>query len=185
MNRFDRVWWATPRGDYNTDMRTNAVSTTTALLATLCLAFAGCAGGENVTTQSLNAARAKWDAAKIRDYELEWKAAGAMNSHYVVSVRDGQVRSIDTIAPDGRRYPAKSNKPAFFGVDGLFLTIAEEFAQLDTARPFGRPKGTSYVLKFTPDPTYGYPRDYRRDVVGAPQPLVIDVVRFEPAKTPH
>ena len=168
-------------------MRTDAVPSTTALLAALCLclAIAGCAGGENVTQQSLQAARAKWDGAKVRDYELEWKATGAMNSRYVVSVRDGQVRSIDTIAPDGRRYPAKSNKPHFFGVDGLFLTIAEEPDMLKSPTPFGRPKGTSYVLKFTPDPTYGYPRDYRRDVVGAPVPLVIDVIRFEPAKTPH
>jgi hypothetical protein len=40
------------------------------------------------------------------------------------------------------------------------------------------------VLRFEPDPKLGYPRSYRRDVLGTPQALAIDVVRFEPAATP-
>ena len=62
----------------------------------------------------------------------------------------------------------------------VFLTIADEYAQLGTDRPFGKAKGTTAVLRFTPDPKYGFPRSYRRDVVGATLPVAIDVVRFVP-----
>ena len=36
------------------------------------------------------------------------------------------------------------------------------------------------MLRFTPDPQLGYPRSYRRDVLGTPQVLAIDVTRFTP-----
>ena len=36
------------------------------------LAGAGCGAGEDVTTRSLANARRTWEAAKIRDYNLEW-----------------------------------------------------------------------------------------------------------------
>ena len=71
-------------------------------------------------------------------------------------------------------------EPEYYGIDGLFLTIEEELAQLQTATPFGQAKGTKAVLRFTPDPQLGYPRSYRRDVLGTPQVLAIDVTRFDP-----
>ena len=61
------------------------------------------------------------------------------------------------------------------------MTIADELAQLGTSTPFGQPKGTKSVLRFTPDPELGYPRRYRRDVLGTPLALAIDVIRFEPS----
>ena len=142
--------------------------------------FAGCSGGENVTAASLRAAREAWARKNIRDYEIEWAGSGLSRSRYVVSVRDGEVRSVESVAPDGRHYPVKPAEPKFYGVEGLFLVIADELAQLDDAEPFGRPKGSASVLKFTIDPTHGFPRSYRRDVVGAPSALRIDVIRFEP-----
>jgi hypothetical protein len=144
-------------------------------------AFSGCAGGEVVTPQALRAARARWDKAGVRNYDLEWSSAGPRNASFVVRVRDGQVEKVETVAPDGQRYRVKPALPKYYSVEGLFLTIAEDLAQLNQPMPFNRPKGTKAVLRFTPDPDYGYPRRYRRDVMGATAALAIDVVRFTPA----
>ena len=51
-------------------------------------------------------------------------------------------------------------------------------------RPFGEPKGSRILLKFDPDPRLGYPRSYRRDVVGSREALTIDVVRLDPVAVP-
>ena len=89
---------------------------------------------------------------------------------------------MEAVAPDGRRYELHPAEPRFFGVDGLFTTIADELAQLKSDRPFGQPKGTKVVMRFTPDPKLGYPRFYRRDVLGTSQGLAIDVVRLVPVQ---
>ena len=179
------VWLTSVVGGYNARM-SNATThprTAVTLLVGLALAgsaFPGCAGGEPVSSRSLDAARAKWERAGVRDYDLEWGSSGLNPSHYVVAVRDAKVRTVESVAPDGRRYEVKPAEPRFYSVEGLFLTLAEELAQLDAPTPFGQPKGSSTVLRFSPDPTYGYPDRYRRDVVGAPMSLAIDVIRFTP-----
>jgi hypothetical protein len=145
------------------------------------LALAGCAGGEGVTTRSIAEARRRWEQAAIRDYDLEWTSSGASRAHYVVTVRGGQVRSIESILPDGKRLAVHPAEPRFYGVEGLFMIIGDELAQLRTNTPFGQPKGTKAVLRFSPDPALGYPRRYRRDVMGTPLALAIDVIRFHPS----
>jgi Family of unknown function (DUF6174) len=142
-------------------------------------ALSGCAGGEVVTTQSIAEARQRWERAEIRDYDLEWTSTGLSRAHYVVTVRGGQVRAIESILPDGKSIAVHPAEPRFYGVEGLFLVISDELAQLRTERPFGQPKGTKTVLRFTPDPELGYPRRYRRDVLGTPLALAIDVIRFQ------
>jgi len=165
-------------------MSSNACFRTRCLFHVLLVfAAAGCAGGENVTPASLQAAKARWKNADIRDYELEWTSSGMTNARYIAKVVDAKVVNVEGVAPDGRRYKVKTADPRYYGVDGLFLVIADELAQLDLNTPFGRPKGSKAVLKFTLDPKYGFPRSYRRDVVGAPVALGIDVVRFEPTST--
>jgi hypothetical protein len=145
-------------------------------------AVAGCGAGENVTAESLARARRLWEKAAVRDYTLEWTTSGRQNAHYRVTVRGGEVRTVEQVLPDGRIITLHPGAPRYYGVDGLFLTIADEYAQLRTAAPFGQPKGTKAVLRFDPDPKFGYPRSYRRDVLGAPMSVAIDVIRFEPSK---
>jgi hypothetical protein len=140
--------------------------------------LAGCSAGDLVTPQTLAAAKQIWSAAGIHDYELEWTASGLNNARYYVAVKGGVVRKIESIAPDGRRYELRPAEPRFYGVDGLFVTIADELAQLSTERPFGQPKGAKVVMRFTPDPKLGYPRSYRRNVLGTSQGLAIDVIRL-------
>ena len=87
---------------------------------------------------------------------------------------------MESVASDGRRFEVHPADPRFYGVDGLFTTIADELEQLKSDRPFGQPKGTKMVMRFTPDPQLGYPRSYRRDVLGTSQGLAIDVIRLIP-----
>ena len=42
----------------------------------------GCSGGENVTTENIDAARQVWAKAAIRDYDLEYTTAPA-NGHFL------------------------------------------------------------------------------------------------------
>lgn len=148
-------------------------------LAAVCL-FARCSGGQSVTPEALDAARKVWAEAGIHDYDLEWTASGRVSAHYYVTVRQREVREVESIASDGRRSRLRPPEPRFYGVDGLFTTIADELAQLKMDRPFDQPKGTKVVMRFTPDPRLGYPRFYRRDVLGTPQALAIDVIRLIP-----
>ena len=149
------------------------------LLAIFLTLSGGCAGGENVTAPALKVAKAKWQAAKVTDYNLEWSSSGAREGRYRVFVRGGEVKTIYSVYK-GKEIVAKPGQPRFYGVDGLFLVIEDDLAQMDTASPFGRPKGTSAVMRFEPDPTYGYPKRYVRDVVGTPQGISIDVLKFDP-----
>jgi hypothetical protein len=142
------------------------------------LALAGCSGGVDVTDQSIADARQRWERAAIHDYDLEWTSSGSSRAHYLVAVRNGQVRSITSLLPDGKTLEVHPAEPRFYGVEGLFMIVGDELAQLRTRSPFGQPKGTKAVLRFTPDPELGYPRRYRRDVLGTPLALAIDVVRF-------
>jgi hypothetical protein len=141
----------------------------------------GCDRGQAVTPEALAEAKRLWTQAGIRDYELDWSTTGPNNAHYIVTVRAAEVRKIDAIQPDGRRIELHPGSPRFFGVDGLFLTIADELAQLSTDRPFGQPKGTKVVMRFHPDDKLGYPHWYRRDVLGTPLAVTIDVNKIVPS----
>ena len=155
-----------------------------ALMAVVCV-LTGCAGGEDVTVRSLANARRTWDAAKIRDYNLEWTSSGERAGHYLVFVRDGDVKAIRQYVEDSRsgairEIEARPGDPSYYGVEGLFKILDEERAQLRDDRPFGQPKGATVVLRFAPDPRLGYPKRYRRDVVGSPKGLALDVLRLVP-----
>lgn len=140
----------------------------------------GCGQGVNVTQASLKAAEAKWAKAGIKDYDLDWRSSGARPAEYRVFVRGGEVKAIYALY-QGKEIVAKPGQPRFYGVDGLFLTIAEDLAQMDGEMPFGKPKGTPVVMRFEADSVLGYPRIYVRDVSGTPQGVTIEVIRLEKA----
>jgi hypothetical protein len=148
-------------------------------LASICL-FVRCSSGEPVTPQALAAAKKIWTDAKVRDYDLEWRVSGPNSGHYFVTVRNGDVRKVESVAPDGRKFEVHPAEPRFYSVDGLFTTIADELMQLGDAQPFGQPEGTKVVMRFTSDPHLGYPRSYRRDVLGTSQGVAIEVLRLVP-----
>jgi Family of unknown function (DUF6174) len=143
----------------------------------------GCAGGQEVTPETINTAKQGWKTAGIRDYDLDWTVTGAQNNHYYVTVRDGDVRTVESVRTDGRRFELHPAETRFYSVDGLFLTIADELAQLKTDHPFGQPQGTRVVMRFKPDAKLGYPLWYRRDVMGTTLAIAIDVVKLVPVAT--
>jgi hypothetical protein len=145
--------------------------------------MAGCDAGQVVTPEAIDQAKRLWSLGGIRDYELDWSTTGPNNAHYVVTVQAGEVRKVDAVQPDGRRIELHPGSPRFFGVDGLFLTISDELAQLKTERPFGQPMGTKVVMRFSPDAKLGYPHWYRRDVLGTSQAVTIDVNKLVPSAT--
>ncbi len=140
----------------------------------------GCSGTVAVTPERFIAAKKTWTEAQVRDYDLEWTASGMNPAHYYVTVRGGTVRKVESVARDGQKHEVHPAEPRFYGVDGLFTTIADEMMQLKSARPFGQPEGTKVVMRFALDRKLGYPRSYRRDVLGTPQHLAIDVIRLVP-----
>jgi hypothetical protein len=155
------------------------------LLFAMLLPAVGCGGGEEVNARNLAKARALWDGAKVRDYDLEWTTSGDREGHYLVFVRDGSVKAIHAFIEDRnaraiREIQVKPGEPSYYGVEGLFRIIKEEQAQCADGSAFGQPKGTRVLLKFTPDAKLGYPRRYRRDVVGQTGRLALDVVRLDP-----
>jgi hypothetical protein len=139
----------------------------------------GCAGGQEVTPEAIEAAKRLWTQASIRDYDLEWSTTGRTNARYFVTVHGGMVYKVELIQPDGSRIKG-TGEARFYGVDGLFLTIANELAQLKKDRPFDQPQGTKVVMRFETDRKLGYPHWYRRDVMGTLEGARIDVIRLVP-----
>ena len=160
---------------------TRMIRFTPALILVL---LAGCGGDQDVSPRTIRKARMSWEKARIRNYDLEWITTGPQTGpggvQYAVAVRDGAVKSVEVVRPDGKKAAVHPARPEFYGVDGLFTTLEEEMAQLKTGDPFNAPRGTKVLLRFTPDAKLGYPRSYRRDVLTQPKGLTIDVVRFEP-----
>jgi hypothetical protein len=142
------------------------------------LSTVGCGGGQPVTPETLEAARTRWKQAGISDYELEWTLTGPNSAHYLVTVQGGAVRKLVMIQPNGDRTERRSFEPRYFGVDGLFLTMADDLIQCTAERPFGQPREAKVVMRFSSDPTLGYPLWYRRDVMGARQGTKIDVIKL-------
>jgi hypothetical protein len=158
-----------------------------ALVYSVLVLSQGCGGGLDITERSLRDARRLWNQSNIRDYDIEWTATGPRNGHYLVTVRSGRVSAVRSVLDNPRAIRANGGRdvieahpaqPAAYGVDGLFQILEEERELAAAERPFGQPKGSRVLLKFTPDPKLGYPRRYRRDVVGSNQGIAIDVVRF-------
>ncbi len=142
-----------------------------------CASVAGCSGGQEVTSQNIEAAKRLWTASGIRDYDLEY-TSGPYNDHYLVTVHDGAVRKVESIQPGGRRIALHPGESRYYSVDGLFLTITNELAQLKRDTPFEKPKGTKIVMKFKTDPKLGYPLWYRRDIMGGSQGARFDVIKI-------
>ena len=144
-------------------------------VAALLTCAIGCAGGETVTPEAVDLARRLWTKASIRDYDLDWTVRGRNNAHYLATVRDGEVRKLKSIAPNGATGELRPVDREYYSVDGLFRTMADDLAMLNSDRPFGEPKGTKVVMRFQPDSRLGYPHFYRRDVLGTSLSISIEV----------
>jgi hypothetical protein len=97
-----------------------------------------------------------------------------------VTVRDSLVKKVEAIQPGGGRVALHPGAPRYYSVDGLFVTIADELAQLEKPSPFEQPAGTKILMKFKTHPKLGYPEWYRRDIMGTSLSARIDVIKLTP-----
>ena len=173
---------------YNPTMKQHAIPRISTIarmtmLIVLATIVSGCGRGEPLGPRSLRKARETWLRSGIRSYDVEWTVSGPQTGgrvvHYRIAVRGGLAETVKVAHADGSWTEVNTHKPEYFTIDGLFRTLEEEMDQLDGPTPFGKPKGTSVLLEFTPDDTLGYPRRYRRDVVGVKPGLAIDVIKFD------
>lgn len=154
------------------------------LCAALVASIIGCGEtGDPVQLERLEKDSARWNDAAIRDYDLTWQSLSSRNqSVYKVYVRDGEVRAVRLLRPDGKAVALKPADTKFYSVEGLFRTIREELAQSQEPRPFGQPPGTTVILTMRSDERLGYPTLYRRDIFGVEDRLGIDVIELSPSK---
>ena len=128
---------------------------------------------ETLTTECLETARAKWDRARIKDYDMTYEMAGGT---YVARVRDGRIVSLTR---DGQ--PTTSQRPEDYTVDGLFEILALELENLNDPRnPFGGDSQTT-LLRVRFDPHHGYLQRYLRALGGTGRSHGIELLKFTPS----
>ena len=149
------------------------------------LPLVGCVEGEDVDPRTIARARRMWDQAKPANYDLEWTVSGAREGHYLVSVREGAVRSIESVGPSGKKTPIHPPDPSYYSVEGLFRALEAEADQVIQPRPFGLSERTVPRLRFDSDPRLGYPRRYRRYVDSPGGRLALDVLRIDTTSRPQ
>jgi hypothetical protein len=130
-----------------------------------------------LTEASLSAAREKWTAANITDYDmiLENQPPGRAEAmRFTVQVRHGRVANV---LSGGE--PADTHEPELYAVDGLFEMLERE---LDLARspdsPFKATGGGKVFQRVRFHDELGYPERYLRVVGGSNQNSAFTVVSF-------
>jgi hypothetical protein len=123
-----------------------------------------------LTRDAFDAAKAKWDAARLDSYELTVRVTGMQPGIYEVSVENGTAKSATF---DGRDL----TRPRTFGtwsVPGMFDTLARD---LETNE---RHDYLMLGAEFHPD--FGIPMSYERIELrtGAHDALQWNVTRFQP-----
>jgi hypothetical protein len=123
----------------------------------------------------LAAARARWDASAVHDYDLvlDVHADGLEDARYEVVVRGDRVTRTTRDGGATRNAEDSWSVPAFFAMLERELELAH-----DPPRGFGAPSGYRAYLSAAFDPRHGVPRRYRRVVGGTNRGVEIRVVRF-------
>lgn len=126
------------------------------------------------TPQEFAAAQARWEAAAIRDYDLELEVEGGQHGKYRVTVRGGAPTAV--LRND---QPVPERTWHYWTVPGLFKIMAEDQAGLDDPqRVFQAPPGAKVVLQAEFDSQLGYPARYRRAVLETGNETSWQVTRF-------
>ena len=116
-----------------------------------------------LTPDSLDAARAAWQAAGIRSYDLTLVMSGTelSSGEYRVQVRDGEAR---TIVRDGI---AVTGSGEAYTIDGLLKLLGQELVLAETPqRSYGAPAGYRAYLFARFEGERGLPLRFRRVVGG-------------------
>lgn len=124
---------------------------------------------EPLTSASLDAARGRWAAAAIRDYDVAYRMHGAL---YEIKVRDGTVvratvNGLRSTSPDWEAY----------SIDGLFAILDLELAGAESPGGTTNPNQTPLMrVRFHNE--LGYPERYLRAATGVSRTASVELVSF-------
>ena len=114
---------------------------------------------QHITRDALEAARQRWQAARIDNYDLEVQVSGRQPAVYSVQVRGGDVRQATHNGNPirGQRSQTTWSVPGMFGTIAIDVQTVERFQS-------GRAERTAQQLLLLGwfDPQNGLPRKYHR-----------------------
>jgi hypothetical protein len=130
-----------------------------------------------IDAQSLDAARARWQAEQPKDYDLKLELTGNQTGRLVVQVREGRPQQVER--QPGRSPPQRTWD--YWTVPGLLEVVEGE---LDCAADAAKdPNAPPIVVRGEFDPRYGYPARFRRTSLGGGAQIGWRVLSFEPVFT--
>lgn len=128
-----------------------------------------------VTDESLEAAVARWNEHGPDSYELDVILSGSQSGEIHIEVRDGEVIAMtrDGVTPSQRR------TWDYWSVPNQFEMIRQDLESAKNPRQaFGVSGSSQVVMRADFDPELGYPRTYRRTILGTRSDIRWDIVRF-------
>lgn len=131
-----------------------------------------------LTRETLDAAVARWLQAGPANYDLDLVLTGAQTGNLHIEVRDGDVIKMTR---DGKA-PVQRRTWDFWSVPNQIAMMDEDLvaAESDPQRAFGVADRGQIVLQAEFDPVLGYPRRYRRQVLGTSNTIEWRVMQFTP-----
>ncbi|QDU27692.1 hypothetical protein ETAA8_27810 [Anatilimnocola aggregata] len=129
-----------------------------------------------VTPADYHAAKEKWKANAVENYDLEVQISGTQGATYRVQVREGQA-----IAAWRNDLPLRQQRTfSTWSVPGMFGTMSRDIEVLEK-HATGKADALTprLTLRAEFDAKYGYPARYRRIEWGSPVQMVWQVTKFE------
>jgi hypothetical protein len=133
-----------------------------------------------LSPQRLEQAEQRWRDHGPKSYRMDIRTGGRAPSQLHVEVRGGEVASV---LQNGHPLDQPRTMDPW-SVDALLEFMSDELAAaadpVKTAQKFGSPAGATVLQAAAFDEKYGYPRRYRRSVLGTPMDIDWEITKFEP-----
>ncbi len=120
-----------------------------------------------LTQERLKGAEMLWSHQGPKHYSMEVDISGVQHGHHHIEVDQGIVVSMTT---DGNEVPKSAWE--YWNVEGMFRFLAEELVQASHPQGgFGGADPDKIYLSANFDETSGFPKEYLRQVFGAPSTI--------------
>lgn len=124
--------------------------------------------------EDLVAARAKWEAARVRDYDIVIRLSGRQSGEIKVSVRGGE----PTAMTRNGVQPKQERTWEPWTVPGMFDTLDVDFENAKNPKEKFGNDAAGVNMRCLFDERYGYPKKYLHQVLGRHQDLEWEVTEF-------
>lgn len=133
-------------------------------------------GIPELTEEAIAAAERLWESEGPESYRLRVRIEGRRPGDVECTVTNGEVTAMTR---DGRT-PSQRRTWDYWTVPAQFDTIRQDMeSAADPRGGFGAPPGSKAILRAEFDPHFGYPKRYRRHVLGTPLDVEWEIVEFE------